>query len=150
MPAMPRTFHRSTAPTLLQAFRRRASGRICAVVLSMFALGIASQSLLGTLVSLHELTSPAHVVHGTDGHMLDHDHDHDHQAAVHDGSDADEGEPLHVLMHHTHCCSHSVWMSSGVAIVALVEPVRSDLSADKIRPLLAFERTAPFRPPIAV
>jgi hypothetical protein len=76
--------------------------------------------------------------------------DHDHEAAVHDGTDADEGGPLHLLMHHTHCCSHSVWMSSGVAVVALVAPARSDLSADKIRPLPALDRTAPFRPPIAV
>lgn len=147
---MPGIFHRSTAPTLLQAFRRRASGRLGAVVLSIFALGIASQSLLGTLVSLHELTSPAHVVHGMDGHMVDHEHDHDRQAAAHDGSDSDEGEPLHMLMHHTHCCSHSVWMSSGVTVVALVAAPRSDLSADKIRPLPALDRTAPFRPPITV
>ncbi len=143
---MPRTFHHSNAPTLLQSFRRRASGRLCAMVLSIFALGIASQSLLGTLVNLHELTSPAHAAQDLTGHMAD----HDHEAAVHDGTDGDEGGPLHLLMHHTHCCSHSVWMSSGVALVALVAPARSDLSADKLRPLPALDLTAPFRPPIAV
>ncbi len=145
MLAMPGTFHRSAAPTLLQACRL-ASGRLRAVVLSIFALGIASQSLLGTLVNLHELTSPAHAAHDLTGHMAE----HDHEAAVHDGTDADEGGPLHVLLHHTHCCSHSVWMSGGVTVIAVVAPVPTDLLLHKSRTLPAPDRTAPFRPPIAV
>jgi hypothetical protein len=101
---------------------------------------------MGTLVGLHELTSPAHATHGMTVHMAE----HDHEAAVHDGTDASEGGPLHLLMHHTHCCSHSVWMSTGTTVVTLVAPDRSDLAADQLRPLPALQRTAPFRPPIAV
>jgi hypothetical protein len=146
MAAMPGTAHRSPAPSILQSFRRRATGRLRAVVLSVFALGIASQSLLGTLNSIHELTSPAHTAHGVTSHMAE----HDHEAAVRDGTDADEGGPLHVLLHHTHCCSHSVWMTGDATVIAVMAELRADPTFEKPRALPAPERTALFRPPIAV
>jgi hypothetical protein len=143
---MPDTTHRSPAPTLLQAIRRRASSRLRVVVLSIFALGIATQSLLGVLGGLHEATAPAHAMHATVDHMAP----HDHEAAVRDGTDADEGGPLHVLLHFMHSCGHSTWMTGGdTAIIAMTE-VRADSPVARARPLPAPDRTAPFRPPIAV
>jgi hypothetical protein len=146
MAAMSGSAHRSSAPTILQSFRRLASGRLRAVVLSIFALGIASQSLVGTLDNLHELTSPAHAAQGISGHL----DAHDHAAAVRDGTDAAEGGPLHVLLHHTHCCSHSVWMSGDLAVVAVMAELRADPPLEEPRALPAPERTTLFRPPIAV
>lgn len=137
--------HRSPAPSLLQVFRRHASSRLRVVVMTIFALGIASQSLLGMLGSLHETTSPAHAAHGVAHHM----EAHDHEAAVHDGTDEDEGGPLHVLLHYTHCCGHTVWISGVATLAAIITPVRTGPLLQRPGPLPAHGLTAPFRPPIA-
>jgi hypothetical protein len=143
---MTSTANRSRAPSLLQAIRRRASGRVRVAVLAIFALAIATQSLLGVLGGIHEATAPAHAMHG----MTDHLAPHDHAAAVKDGTDADEGGPLHVLLHFMHCCNHSAWMSGGDSAITVMIPLCADSSIDRATLLPAPDRIAPFRPPIAV
>jgi hypothetical protein len=100
--------------------------------------------MLGVLGGLHEITTHAHSAHGSPEHLAP----HDHAAAVHEGKDADEGGPLHVLLHYTHCCSHSAWMSGGTAtaIIMAVESVHS--LVDNTSQIPTIDLTAPFRPPI--
>ncbi len=131
-------------PTLLQRLRRRATGRVRLAVLLVFALGLASQSLLGVLGELHEITAHAHSTHGSVEHLAP----HDHAEAVHEGTDSDEGGPLHVLLHYTHCCSHSAWMSGGATAVAVMSPGSASSPIDDARHIPTPDLTAPFRPPI--
>ncbi len=131
-------------PTLLQRLRRRATGRVRLAMLLVFAVGLASQSLLGVLGGLHEITAHAHSPHGSVEHLTP----HDHAAAVHDGTDTDEGGPLHVLLHYTHCCSHSAWMSGGATTLAVMSPGSASSPVDNARQIPTTDLTAPFRPPI--
>jgi hypothetical protein len=142
MSAMPRTFNRR--PALLPALRRRA-GHWRLVVL-VFSLGVAAQSMLGALGELHEMT-----VHGQSGHdVAGHMAPHDHAAALQDGTDVSEGGPLHLLLHYTHCCGHSTWMAGAATMTAAPGVAHTESPVDNTRQLPAPERTAPFRPPIAV
>jgi hypothetical protein len=134
----------SRRPILLRALRRRGHWRV--PLLLVFVLGVAAQSLLGPLGELHELTVHAQAGQALAGHMAP----HDHEAALHDGTDANEGGPLHLLLHYTHCCSHSAWMTEATATITVLALTRADSPVDKTRQLPAPDRTAPFRPPIAV
>jgi hypothetical protein len=138
---MPGSIH---PPTLLQRLRSRATGRVRLAMLLVFAVGLASQSLLGVLGGLHEITAHAHSAHGSVEHLAP----HDHATAVHDGTDADEGGPLHVLLHYTHCCSHSAWMSGGGTMTTVVAIESISSPADDTRQISTTDLTAPFRPPI--
>jgi len=131
-------------PTLLQRLRRRATGRVRVAMLLVFAIGLASQSLLGVLGGLHEITAHAHSAHGSVEHLAP----HDHASAVHDGTDADEGGSLHVLLHYTHCCSHSAWMSGGATNMAFMSRGSVSSRADNAQRISSTDLTAPFRPPI--
>src|SRR5688572_17944430 len=122
MRPMPRTATRR--PILLQALRRRGHWRVA--MLLVFVLGVAAQSLLGPLGELHELTVHAQAGQDLAGHMAP----HDHEAALRDGTDANEGGPLHLLLHYTHCCSHSSWMSEATATIAVVALARTDSPVD--------------------
>jgi hypothetical protein len=113
-------------------------------MLVVFMVGLASQSLLSVLGGLHEVTAHAHSAHGSMEHMAP----HDHAAAVHDGTDANEGGPLHVLLHYTHCCSHSTWMSGGATTAAFLSTGFVSPPADNARQIPTTDLTAPFRPPI--
>jgi hypothetical protein len=110
----------------------------------VFMVGLASQSLLSVLGGLHEVTAHAHSSHGPAEHMAP----HDHAAAVHDGTDANEGGPLHVLLHYTHCCSHSAWMSGGATTVAVRSTGSVSSPVGNSRQIPTTDLTAPFRPPI--
>jgi hypothetical protein len=125
---------------------RRAPRTLRAAVLLVFTLGLATQSLLGVLGEMHELAKHSDVAHGLVHHVTPHDHADDH--AMPDGTGADEDGPLHVLLHHSHCCSHSTWMSGADAALAAVALASTTLPVDSTRHLPASRLTAPFRPPI--
>jgi hypothetical protein len=140
---MPRTV---TLSMPLQVLRRRARSRWGVAALLVFVMSVAAQSMLGMVGELHELTVHTQAGQGLAEHMAP----HDHQAALRDGTDAAEGGPLHVLLHYTHCCAHGAWIADATTAVAIAAPVRPVSPADKTRQLPAPDRTAPFRPPIAV
>jgi hypothetical protein len=102
--------------------------------------------MLGPLGELHELTVHAQYGQAVSDHMAP----HDHEAALRDGTDADEGGPLHVLLHASHCCGHGTWMADASATMTVAAMPRTDSPVDKTRQLPAPDLTAPFRPPILV
>ncbi len=114
------------------------------VVLLVFACALAAQALLGVLGEMHEIT--AHTA-AAEGHA-DHLTPHDHQMTAEQSGAVEEGSPLHVLLHYTHCCAHSIWISGAAAPHARLALMAIDAPVDVTRQTASSRLTAPFRPPI--
>jgi hypothetical protein len=131
-------------PRMLGKLVTRRFKTLRLAVLLVFACGVAAQSLLGVLGEMHELTAHATAGAGVADHLTP----HEHQVAAETGGGAEEGSPLHVLLHYTHCCAHSIWISGAaaphdsLALSAIAAP------ADVTPQVAASRLTAPFRPPI--
>lgn len=119
---------------MLLMIRKRRFQSLRSVALAILALGLAVQSLLGVLGEMHEVSAHAEIV------LQHHDHAGQDEAA--------ESGPLHLLLHHTHCCSHCAWMSGGDSSVALFALTPADLPFDTAGYLPAAGLATPFRPPI--
>ena len=112
-------------------------------VLGLFVVGVLGQSLLGVLGGIHEVTSHDGHLQAAGAHLVN----HDDGAASLDG-DSGESAGWHLLLHHSNCCAHTVWMSSGVVDAAMHTPVILQLPGDPAQSIAVSRITAPFRPPI--
>ncbi|MET0279591.1 MAG: hypothetical protein ABW278_00505 [Steroidobacteraceae bacterium] len=129
---------------MFRRLRHRPYRRLRLAAMLLFALGLAAQSLLGVLGEMHELAVHTDAADGLASHLVA----HDHAAATADGSDASEGGALHVLLHYTHCCGHTIWMSGVGATPLVASTVSAHSPGDPARQVPLSQRTAPFRPPI--
>lgn len=119
-------------------------------VLLVFALGLASQSLLGAMGDVHELARHGQALQQAElaDHLASHGHQSGEQGHPDGHADEEEGGALHLLLHHVHCCSHGAWMSGQGTGLAAFDLVSASLPVHAAQQVPAFRLTAPFRPPI--
>lgn len=119
-----------------------------AIVLVTVALGLAAQSLVAVASELHELTRHEASMHGHAAHHAAHDHGHDNEAPAAADEYAGEDGSLHLLLHHTHACTHCAWMTAAPTPLRLHWAPTLRLRPDAAGPVASTARTTPFRPPI--
>lgn len=115
-----------------------------AAALMVLAFGLVAQSMIGPLGEMHEVVAHAGADHGLAGYGVPHHHDD----ATGGEPGTDTGEPLHLLLHHSHCCGHSAWIPGGQSVPVICGLTVASLPVDTARRIPASEATAPFRPPI--
>ena len=110
----------------------------------VLACGLAAQPVLGMLGQLHGLTAHAQSSHGHAGSDLGHGHPADARG---DLRDADN--PMHALLHYTHCCGSTVGLPSVARQAPDIRWPTSPPGDARSHPFAATYLTAPYRPPIS-
>lgn len=124
--------------------RYRLRHALRASLLLVFAVCLAMQPVLAALGEVHESTAHA----ASAGPHLDH-------LTPHEGAqngDAEQGGAgtLHILLHHAHCCGHTVALAAVEFAAPTVVLTAVQLLPPASPHLAASHLTTPFRPPILV
>ncbi|UXI66297.1 hypothetical protein [Tahibacter amnicola] len=110
----------------------------------LFAIGLVVQPVLDALSEYHELTAHAASPHG---HADDH---HDEDASSLRGEEPEDHDgPVHGLLHHSHCCGHTVGLNNAdLPLPDFHWPAHVPVDAAPT-PVAASHAATPFRPPIS-
>lgn len=129
-------------PVMNRSVLLRAAKLLRLPALVLIMLTVLVNPVLAAVGDLHESS------HGSVGHMpapSDHDPDHDGNA----GTEGEDADFLHTLMHAAHCCGHLAAILSSP-----FPPQARQFSEVMPMPLFAAPgttlRTDHFRPPIAI
>ena len=128
-----------------RARHRRLLRALRIAVLLVFAFGLVTQPVLGALGEVHELMEHTDSGGGHTDHNLPHE-----PAPTTPADERDAGGPMHVLLHHVHCCGNTVGLTSvGLPLPSYHWPTGhpGDTMA---RPVASSHAATPFRPPISV